>query len=179
MKKVDLVWAALLVVLVAACSSGTNVGSGVNTKVAASGQLGIGTGTSTTLSASSAIASHGPTTSAPTRRTPTTAATHVTAPPVTAAKTATAHAYVIGIYGDNSGKSAFDPSQAAVYVGTKVEWVNDDTVAHSVVADSRAFSSPSIPAGGSWSYVAGTVGQFGYQDGTRPYAVGTLQVEAT
>lgn len=165
------------VALLAGCSGNTKVGSGVKVSgQAASGCLNIGCETTTTAAASAT------TRPAPTTAPPTTARPVVTAPPTTSARvtttTASANVVTINIYSDTSGKNQFEPSQQAVYVGTTVRWVNNDPLARSVVATNGAFRSPSIPGGGSWTYVASTAGQFPYQDGTRPYATGTLIVQA-
>jgi plastocyanin len=84
----------------------------------------------------------------------------------------------IAINNDNAA-SAFDPSEVKAAVGTIVTWVNHDTVARSVKSDDgAAFTSPSIPPGGSWSYTATKAGSFNYHDGTRPYAVAVLEIVA-
>ena len=71
----------------------------------------------------------------------------------------------------------FAPKDATVKVGQTVKWVNQDTQARSVVSDDgRSFSSPAIAPGASWTYQANTPGTFAYHDGTRPYAVATLEV---
>ena len=99
--------------------------------------------------------------------------------PAAAATTAPDRSFVITINSDRAGgASQFEPNTATVYVGTPVRFVNNDTVARSVVADNNAFRSPAIPPGGSWTFTPSTPGSFGYQDGTRPYAVGRLQVVA-
>lgn len=110
-----------------------------------------------------------------------TAATRVTPPPVKATPKPTATPrpapqFAIDIYGDNTGQPQFNPSPVRVYVGTVVVFTNNDNVARSVVADGGAFNSGPIAPGKSWSYTASSAGTFDYHDGTRPYAVGTLQV---
>jgi plastocyanin len=82
----------------------------------------------------------------------------------------------ITINSDDSSGTQFDPAAARVYVGSLVEWVNKDTVARSVVADNGAFDSGAIPPGGTFRYSATTPGQISYTDGTRPYAIATLEV---
>ena len=77
---------------------------------------------------------------------------------------------------DGQGNGPFDPRVAAIRVGGKVRFVNQGTVAHSVVADNGAFSSGEIAPGGVWIYTAEFPGQFNYSDGARPYAVGTIDV---
>jgi plastocyanin len=83
------------------------------------------------------------------------------------------------INGDSSGQPPVDPQYARVYVGSIVRWVNKDTVARSVKADSGQFVSPPIPPGGSYDYKATTTGLFDYADDTRPYVKAVLEVLAT
>lgn len=121
----------------------------------------------------------GATTTAP----PTTAATGAkagvgqattTAPPTTARPAQTLD---IAIHGDNAGTTQFDPSAARVFKGTVVRWTNKDTVPRSVESDDNTtFASPPIPPGGSYSWTATAPGKFNYTDGTRPYAVASLEV---
>lgn len=81
----------------------------------------------------------------------------------------------IVIKGDDS-PTQFNPGEASVYVNSYVRWVNQDTKERSVRADDRTFISPPIPPGGSWTWKATKTGRFNYVDGTRPYAVGVLEV---
>lgn len=81
----------------------------------------------------------------------------------------------ISIRSDNAG-SAFDPSVVRVTKGGKVTWVNNDSTARSVEADGGAFNSGLIPPGGSWTWTATRSGRHDYHDGTRPYAVASLEV---
>lgn len=86
-------------------------------------------------------------------------------------------AFVIKIQSDNApGGSQFEPRLARVQRGAVVRWQNTDSKPRSVEADNGAFRSPSIPPGGSWDYNATAPGSFNYHDGTRPYAVGSLEV---
>lgn len=71
----------------------------------------------------------------------------------------------------------FDPRIAIVGVGGKVRFKNTGTKTYSVQATNGAFSSPPIKPGAVWVYTATTRGQFDYADGSRPYAVGTIQVQ--
>lgn len=161
----------LLVALVsAACGDNAEVGEGVDTEGGGSGNLSIGEETTTTAAPAITV----PTTQAPP---PTTAAPTTTARPTTTTTTAPKDTgFPIEINGDNSNKPQFDPPSAAVAVGTVVRFINNDTEDRSVVAQSGAFRSPVIPPGGSWSYKATQPGEYNYQDGTRPYAVGRLEV---
>lgn len=161
-----------------ACSEDNKVGSGVKVDKNAAGSNSRLGATTTTAAAAAA-----PTTAAPAAAPITTAAPATTAAPkptpTTAAPTTTvaqATAFEIAIYGDNSGQRQFEPPQAGVRLGTVVRWVNKDSVARSVESAEAGFQSPSIPPGGSWDFKTDTKGTFNYQDGTRPYAVGVLQV---
>jgi plastocyanin len=100
--------------------------------------------------------------------------TATTAPPTTAT-TAPQAVLEIAIRSDNA-ESKFDPENAAVYVGSIVRWVNKDAVPRSVQADGGQFRSPMIPPGGRFEYKATKEGTYNYTDGTRPYAIGILQV---
>lgn len=77
---------------------------------------------------------------------------------------------------DSTGQ-AFAPRIVAIPVGGRVRFVNDTGVVRSVVADNGAFRSGDIPPGGVWIFDATSPGQFNYTDGTRPYAVGTVDVQ--
>lgn len=85
----------------------------------------------------------------------------------------------VTINGDNSGTTQFNPSLVRVFVGTVIKWTNEDTVARSVESDDgQTFYSDMIPPGGTYEYTATTPGKFNYSDGTRPYAVGRVEVLA-
>jgi hypothetical protein len=44
------------------------------------------------------------------------------------------------------------------------------------VSDAGVFDSGPIAPGATWDWVAQGAGDYNYSDGTRPYAVGTIQV---
>lgn len=166
--------AALLSLLVlAACGNnqvGGNLLQGFKDQTPSS-DLGAVQGSPTpsaTAAATSAPAStHAPVTAAPTSHpAPTPTPVHV------------ASRFAVTINADAS-TSQFDPPVAQVPKGTIITWTNRDTVARSVVADDNSFNSGAIAPGASWSYTVTAVGQVSYHDGTRPYAVASLQVTAT
>lgn len=103
---------------------------------------------------------------------------HTAAPTAPPRPTPTPIHFPIAIQGDNSNNPAFNPPVVRVYVGSLVVFTNTDTVPRSVVADNGAFNSGLIAPGKSWSYTTTTAGNFDYHDGTRPYAVASLQVLA-
>ncbi len=163
-----------------ACGEDNKVGTGVKVEKGEGANERLGVTTTTAAPAGAA-----PTTSAaaaPTTTAKAAAATTTTAAPkptTTAAPATTApaaQAFVIEIYADNSGKKQFEPPQSAVRLGTVVRWVNKDTVARSVESEQGGFQSPPIPPGGAFDFTTDAKGTFNYEDGTRPYAQGVLQV---
>ena len=172
-RHIALVLALVALVGLGACSEDNEVGSGVTVDRTGDGGSGLRLGETTTTAAPA---------------TPeTTAAPATTAPPATAAPTTApqratttqppAQAFVIGIYGDSSGKRQFEPSQSGVRRGTVVRFVNNDSVPRSVEATNGEFASGPIAPGAAWEYTATTPGTYDYQDGTRPYATGQLVVQ--
>jgi plastocyanin len=103
-------------------------------------------------------------------------ATTTTRPTATTAPAPKQQTFEIDINSDTAGTTQFDPAAARVFKGTLVTWTNKDAVVRSVEADNGAFKSPSIPPGGTFSVTANTPGSFNYHDGTRPYAVASLEV---
>lgn len=155
-----------LLVLFAACGGDTSVGEDIDTRKIGSSPGAARLGESEKTPAPKA-----------TQR-PVQAARATARPKATAAPARNAGpAIVIKIQSDTAaGGSQFEPRVARVQRGATVRWQNVDAKPRSVEADNGAFRSPTIPPGGTWDYVASTPGQFNYHDGTRPYAVGTLQV---
>jgi plastocyanin len=61
--------------------------------------------------------------------------------------------------------STFSPAVRTVFSGAIVQWVNKDTLTHTVVLDSgpdTTFDSGDIVAGASFSHHFGTVGTYEY-----------------
>lgn len=110
--------------------------------------------------------------SSPTTAVATTAAP-TTAPPTTAPA---APSVEVSINSDTTAGGQFQPRVAQVPSGAIVRFVNKDTVPRSVVADSGAFDSGPIAPGASWDWTAAGAGAYNYSDGTRPYAVGSIEV---
>jgi plastocyanin len=113
------------------------------------------------------------TTAAPVDENAATTAPPETAPPTTAAA---APAIEVSIGSDTTAGGQFQPRVARVPSGAIVRFVNNDTVERSVVADGGAFDSGPIAPGGVWDWVSGGSGTYNYSDGTRPYAVGSIEV---
>jgi plastocyanin len=72
---------------------------------------------------------------------------------------------------------AFSPNSVTVKVGQTVKWVNQDTVAHNVTAQSGAFKSTNFGSGGSFTFKATKPGTFGYACTIHPGMIGTLIVQ--
>lgn len=171
--------------LLSSCGEENKVGSDkiLDFKEQTNDRLGV---TTTTVAApTETTTAQGPSKAAVGATTTTVAvvATTTTRPPVTTAAPATTvarveQAFEISINADNSGTSQFDPSASRVFKGTLVRFVNKDSVPRSVEEDRGAFKSGVIAPGGMFDFRADTVGKFNITDGTRPYAVGSLEVLA-
>jgi nitrite reductase (NO-forming) len=83
-------------------------------------------------------------------------------------------------------KNAFDPANAAnayspnvthIKVGDTVEWINDDTVTHTVTADDKAFDSGDIAKAKKWSHKFTQAGTYTYHCTPHPYMKGTIIVD--
>jgi plastocyanin len=171
---------AVLAALFAACGESNKVGdeSTLNFKEQANNRLGVTTTTEATTTTVAAAGAGAPGKAGVAAATTTTAApvtTTTAAPTTTTAKAAPVTAIAIN---SDGGSSQFEPSQAAAYVGGVFRWTNTDSVPRSVEADDGSFRSPSIPPGGTFELKATKAGTVNYHDGTRPYAVGAIQVVA-
>jgi hypothetical protein len=169
--------APILLVVLAACGEDNKVGEGVDLGVKSQvEQERLGARTTTTTPPETAPPSQEKASVGATTAPPTTPPPPPTAPPTTQAPEKVA--IEIGINGDSSGTTQFEPSQSRVFAGSLVKWTNKDSVARSVEADDGAFNSGMLEPGQSFTYRADTIGRFNYTDGTRPYAVGALEVIA-
>jgi plastocyanin len=74
-------------------------------------------------------------------------------------------------------KSLAFQSQPTIAVGTTVEWINDDPLAHSVAAADSSFRSPLIQPGKSWKYTFTTAGKFPFACEPHPFMHGTVIVK--
>jgi plastocyanin len=70
----------------------------------------------------------------------------------------------------------FKPDSLTVHRGDRIVWRNKDIVPHTATA-AGAFDSHTIPAGGSWTYVAGKRGTVPYVCTMHPTMQGTLAVQ--
>lgn len=177
----------LALAALSACGGDNKVGNKalLDFKQQANNRLGETTTTTAAVTTTAAAGGRAAATTTTKPKAPPAAATSTTArsagaPPATTAATAAAAAQTvreIDIYGDNDpSHEALDPRVQTAYVGSVIRWVNKDTVARSVRADSGQFASPMIQPGAHWDYTAGTVGVFSYSDDSRPYVTGEVRV---
>ena len=71
---------------------------------------------------------------------------------------------------------AFQPDVLKVEVGAKVTWTNDDTVAHTVTADTNSFASGNLQPGGSFSFTFTRLGTYAYHCSIHPSMHGSIVV---
>ena len=157
---------AMLALFLAGCSEPNRVGSKPLTDFEEKEQERLGS-TSTVPEADVAAP---PVTEAADKPTSTTKAPTTTAPPEV-------KGYPIKIQADQAG-TQFEPRVAQVFAGTPITWTNTDSVARSVEFADQSFTSGPIAPGASVTFTPKRAGEFNYSDGTRPYAVGTLKVQA-
>lgn len=71
---------------------------------------------------------------------------------------------------------SFNPSDITVSAGTKVTWINDDPVAHTVTFDDGTFDAGQFPHGDSRSYTFTTPGKYTYHCTIHPSMKGSVTV---
>ncbi|MFJ4246662.1 cupredoxin family copper-binding protein [Pseudomonas sp. NPDC089741] len=70
----------------------------------------------------------------------------------------------------------FDPKDLTVAVGTKVTWVNDDQIPHTVAETHKVFRSGALDTDDSFSWVFDTPGEFEYFCALHPQMIGKIIV---
>ncbi len=76
---------------------------------------------------------------------------------------------------------AFSPSTLTVKAGTTVTWTNQDSVPHSVVADTGApvtFASGTVSSGGSYTFTFAQAGSYPYHCSIHPSMKGMIVVQS-
>jgi beta-lactam-binding protein with PASTA domain len=120
-----------------------------------------------------------PTTAPPTTATPTTvapattttseSATTTTSESPTTSTTVVDQVTIINL--------AFDPASITVNAGDTVTWVNEDTTAHTIVADDGSFDSGSVAPGESFQFTFAAAGAVPYHCGIHPSMTGAVVVQ--
>ena len=70
----------------------------------------------------------------------------------------------------------FGPRDLNVAVGTKVTWVNDDEIPHTVAETHKLFRSGALDTGDSYSWVFNTPGEYEYFCALHPQMLGKILV---
>ena len=72
---------------------------------------------------------------------------------------------------------SFNPPLLSVKIGTKITWVNNDTVPHTVTSDSgNLLKSPTLAPGQSFSFIFTTLGSVSYHCSIHSMMKGTIIV---
>jgi plastocyanin len=72
---------------------------------------------------------------------------------------------------------AFQPAELRVPRGTRVTWVNCDNDAHTSTADNRAWDSPLLARGATFSHTFDTPGRVAYHCEPHPFMTAAVVVE--
>jgi len=120
-----------------------------------------------------------PTTAPPTTATPTTEAPATTTTSESASTTTSESATTSTTVVDQVTiiNLAFDPASITVNAGDTVTWVNEDTTAHTIVADDGSFDSGSVAPGESFRFTFAAAGTVPYHCGIHPSMTGTVVVQ--
>jgi nitrite reductase (NO-forming) len=80
----------------------------------------------------------------------------------------------------NFSSKGYAPDTIHVVIGVNntVEWMNDDTAAHTVTSDTGLFDSGYLGPGQSWSWTFTTAGTYSYHCGYHSWMTGTVVVSA-
>lgn len=70
----------------------------------------------------------------------------------------------------------FGPKDLNVAVGTKVTWVNDDQIPHTVAETHKVFRSGALDTNDSFSWVFNTPGEYDYFCALHPQMIGKIVV---
>ncbi|MCU1758805.1 cupredoxin family copper-binding protein [Pseudomonas sp. 14P_8.1_Bac3] len=70
----------------------------------------------------------------------------------------------------------FGPKDLTVAVGTRVTWVNDDQIPHTVAETHKAFRSGALDTNDSFSWVFDTPGEYEYFCALHPQMIGKIVV---
>ena len=95
--------------------------------------------------------------------------THVTAPSTTASAAGGAQVVMKDL--------AFDPASVTIKAGESVTWTNQDSMNHTVVADSGEFKSGELANQATFSFTFDTAGTYAYHCSIHPSMKATVVVE--
>jgi amicyanin len=99
------------------------------------------------------------------------------APPAQAPAPAAGGAAAAGAAMVRIANLSFTTKELQVHVGTRVRWVNQDQLQHSVTADDGSFDSGLIEPGQSYERVFAQPGSYAYHCTPHPFMTGKVVVE--
>ena len=70
----------------------------------------------------------------------------------------------------------FKPDAVTVPVGTRIVWVNDDDIPHSIVETTGKFHSPALDTEDKFSFIFDKAGSYEYFCGLHPHMKGKVVV---
>ena len=70
----------------------------------------------------------------------------------------------------------FKPDAVTVPVGTRIVWLNDDDIPHSIVETTGKFHSPALDTEDKYAFTFATPGTFDYFCGLHPHMKGKVVV---
>jgi len=73
---------------------------------------------------------------------------------------------------------AYVPEQLKVAAGTRVRFVNDDDMPHTVTADDKSYDSGNLDKGASWTHAFAKAGTSTYVCAYHPFMRGSIEVTA-
>ena len=71
----------------------------------------------------------------------------------------------------------FAPASREIAVGETAQWINNDNIPHTIVADDNSFQSPTLQAGESFNFTFVQAGTFSYHCSIHPSMKGTITVK--
>lgn len=75
------------------------------------------------------------------------------------------------------GDRAYMPGNLTVAAGTRVTWMNTDSVAHTSTSNAAGWNSGTIAPGGQFSFTFPAAGSFPYHCDIHPGMIGTVVVQ--
>lgn len=72
---------------------------------------------------------------------------------------------------------AFTPATITVSAGTKITWMNNDNITHTVTADDNSFDSGNIGGGSSFSRTFSVAGTYSYHCTIHPMMIAKVVVQ--
>jgi len=75
------------------------------------------------------------------------------------------------------GNFQFSPASMEIIIGETAQWINNDNVPHTIVADDNSFQSPTLQAGESFHFTFTQAGTVNYHCSIHPSMKGTIVVK--